>query len=375
MKIGIDFHVDTGIYQGTKIYLNNLVSALASIDRNNEYLLFNAHYGDTLLSRQSPNFIKQKISNKSGKYNLIFGFGREAQKNKLDLFHTNYIRPVYMRCKTIVTVHDILQEVMPQFFPKHHRLLLKALVPLLLRYTDTILTVSNYTKDLLMDLYNLAPERIFVTHEAAAPCFRCIEDDEQSKKVLNKYRIKGEYVLYVGRIAPIKNIPNMLKAFAQAKNKIDKSLKFVLVGQRDPIFEETQLKHVLQWSNLSQSVIFLSMVPTYDLVYIYNHARALIFISYGEGFGLPILEAMSCGVPVITSNTTACNEIAGNAAVKVNPDDLEAATNALIDFIEDEEKRKKYQTNGLKRAAEFSWDRCAKETLWAYEKTVCDHLK
>ena len=158
--------------------------------------------------------------------------------------------------------------------------------------------------------------------------------------------------------------------FAEVRERINKSLKFVLVGHKDLLFEDTEIERVLQALNIWDSVIFLSNIPIGDLVSIYNRAQALIFISHGEGFGLPILEAMACGTPVITSNTTACDEIAGDAAMKVEPENLKEAVHALTQVLENETLRRHLREKGLSRAAEFSWARCARETLALYERCV-----
>jgi len=296
------------------------------------------------------------------------GFAREARRYQLDVFHTNYLTPIAMPCKTVVTIHDILYEIFPQFFPLFHRCMQKALTPILARRADAVITVSHFSRNLLLELYGLDPAKVHVTLEAAAPCFRPL--GKGGEQILCKYGIGGEFILYVGRIAPIKNIPAMLEAFAEVRTRLGKSLQFVLVGQRDPIFREKRIGDYLQKLGISESVILLSGIPISDLVWLYNRARALFFVSYGEGFGLPILEAMACGTPVITSNTTACDEIAGDAAFKICPGDRDAAVHALAQVLEDTALGDSLRQKGLARAAEFSWERCARRTLDIYENCL-----
>jgi len=368
MRIGIDFHVDTHIYQGTKTYLGQLVEALASFDRDDLYFLFNAHYERSPLSMHTPNFIRQPLVTNSGKYNLLMGFAREAHRNRLDLFHTNYLTPIGMPCKTVVTIHDILFEILPEFFPPFHRRIQKLFTSRLARRADAVITVSQFSRNLLLELYGLDPSKVFVTLEAASSFFRPL--GKGGEKVLRKYGIHDDFILYVGRIAPIKNIPGMLEAFVEVRAKMGGHLQFVLVGQRDPIFREHKIENHLKELGILDSVIFLNGIVTSDLVWLYNRAQVLFFVSYGEGFGLPILEAMACGTPVITSNTTACDEIAGDAALKVCPGDKEAAVHALTCILEDTELRKSLKQKGLLHAAKFSWDICAKMTLDIYKSCV-----
>lgn len=365
MRIGIDFHIETGIYQGTRVYLNELVTALARIDHENRYCLFNAGYYGGVSLPEARNFTRQKMQTNKGEFNLLIGFSQIARKHRIDVFQTNYFKPLFLPCKSVIVIHDILQEVMPRYFPPRLRVFQKTLLPHMARQADAVITVSEFTRDQLLVRYRLNPEKVFVTPEAAAPVFRRLNSDASA--VLRQYGIQGEYILYVGRLAPIKNIPGMLQAFAMVHRRMGGALKFVLLGQRDPLFSETEINGLIDRLKIAEGVVRLSSVPTEDLVAIYNHASVFLFMSHGEGFGLPILEAMACGTPVITSNTTACNETAGNAAMKISPDHAADIAEALIMVLENSGIQQDLSEKGLRRSRHFTWEACARKTLNVYE--------
>lgn len=357
--------MDTGIYQGTKTYLNELVAALARLDLVNDYYLFDSESNGARFSDASPNFIRQNTCSNSGVANFLYGFARVAKKHRIDIFQTNYFKPLWMPCRSVIVIHDILQTIMPQYFPFRLRMFQYLFQPYMVRQTDAVITVSNYTKTQLIEKYHINPDKIFVTPEAAAPICRRITSNLSN--VSQRYGIDGKFVLYVGRLAPIKNIPVMLKAFAEFLRRNQKPVKFVLIGQKDPSFRETEIDRLVEDLNLSHSVIFHSNVPWEDLVAIYNLASVFLFMSQGEGFGLPILEAMACGTPVIASDSTACSEIAGDAAIKIPPHDVAGIAHALQLVLENCAVQRALSQKGIERAGEFTWEECARKTMKIYE--------
>lgn len=349
---------------------------MAKIDSENLYYLFNSQYGGNLSEGcdlhphppTAPNFIRRKMLTNNGEFNLLCGFAKITRQHRIDVFHTNYFKPLLISSRSVIVIHDILQEIMPQYFSPKLQFIQKTLLPLMARQADAVITVSHFTKTQLLEKYRLNPNKIFVTLEAAANVFRRLELDPS--EVLQRYGIEGEYILYVGRLAPIKNIPTMLKAYAKVHRHLGGDLKFVLVGQRDPAFPESEIDGLIDYLEISDSIIFLSSVPTEDMVAIYNLASVFLFMSYGEGFGLPILEAMACGAPVITSDTTACNEIAGNAAIKLPPGNVDQIADAIIMVLKNSGLQKELSEKGLARSDEFKWESCARETLNVFEHVL-----
>lgn len=187
------------------------------------------------------------------------------------------------------------------------------------------------------------------------------------QEVKYKYGIDNDFILYVGRLVPIKNIPRMLKAFAEYNSKTDRKITFVLVGSFDHVYPDNEIRDLItQLSSLHQIRVLSDIISQYELVRLYNSALCFFFVSLGEGFGLPILEAMGCGTPVITSNVTSCPEIGGSAAMCVDPFDNKSIYECLYNVLSSAQLRKQMQQDGIKRAASFSWDRCGRQTIEQY---------
>lgn len=365
LRIGIDCHFESKIKQGTNTYVSELVNALSRIDLLNKYYLLNADYQN---SYYQNNFKKVKIKTNSTRTNIIYGFRRIAIDNQLDIIHTNYLSPFWIPCKSIVTIHDILYLTHKKHFPFIHALQLGLLTPLTIKFANRILTVSEYTKSQIIGEFGVEENKIGVTPEAASSEFKRLGDQTEIKaEIKEKYNIENNYILYVGRLAPIKNLPRMLSAWTEYNSTyINEKISFVLVGDYDPVYPDKQIRKAISQVPDDFQVCILKGVPANDLVKLYNAAECFLIVSLGEGFGLPILEAMSCGTPVITSDITACPEVAGHAAIQVDPYNVKAIFDGLCNALSSEGLRAKLINEGLKRASLFSWDKCAQATLKNY---------
>jgi glycosyltransferase involved in cell wall biosynthesis len=367
-RIGIDFHVAGGIYQGVRTYLANLIQAILATDDESTYIVYTNEPDAFGRWRDNhPNLNLKRLPTPSGRLNLLFGFAACAFRDRLALFHSQYVLPLYLPCRSVLTIHDILFESHPEFFPKVHRRLLKSFIPLSARRASRIISVSEYTKGEIVKYYGVSDQKITVIHEGASERFGPILDQGVISKALSRYGMKRKYILFVGRIEPRKNIAGLLRAFDYVKKRGNEDISLVIVGQQDALFKETELSDTIEAMGLSRDVFFTGGVSEEDLAILYNGAEVLVYPAFAEGFGLPVLEAMACGTPVITSNTTSLPEVVGKAALTVNPYDSEGIGRALERMLSDDALKKDLSTKGLQRAKVFGWAKAAQETIQLYQ--------
>jgi len=210
----------------------------------------------------------------------------------------------------------------------------------------------------------VSPEKVHVIYEAAAPQYRVITAAAELERVRQRYHLQQPFVLYVGTIEPRKNLTRLVQAFAQAHRR-NPEFELILVGQLGWQYES--LLKAIEEAQLGSAVRRLGYVPNEDLPALYNLARLLAFPSLYEGFGLPIIEAMACGTPVLTSQGTALAEVAGEAALLIDPLEVAAMVEGLMCLLNTAPLRDELRERGLQRAAEFSWTRTAAETVKVYE--------
>jgi glycosyltransferase involved in cell wall biosynthesis len=277
---------------------------------------------------------------------------------------------VFLGCKSVLTIHDILYESHPEFFPELHRRLLKLLVPLSARKASRIMADSEYTKGEIIKYYNIPEEKIKVVHLGVSDKLSPVIGRDLIDAALQRYGISRKYILFVGRIEPRKNISGLLRALDYIKKKGEKDLCLVIVGNQDTLFKEKELFKNIKKMGLDSDVVFTGGVSEKDLALLYNGAEALVYPSFAEGFGLPVLEAMACGTPVITSNTTSLSEIAGDAALLVDPHSFEEIGEGIEAILSNDTLRKDLSHRGVKRAQGFRWEETAKKTIQVYGEVL-----
>jgi glycosyltransferase involved in cell wall biosynthesis len=370
-RIGIDFHVAGGIYQGVRTYLTNLMRGVLEIENEFEYFVYTDTPGEVASGGAGHrNLTLKGLPSRWGRFNLLAGFPACAYRDGLSLFHSQYVLPVHLPCKSVLTIHDILFEKYPQFFPKFHGGLMKYFVPLSAKRADRIISVSEFTKREICEHYGIAYDKVTVIHEGASDSFAPIKDRNLMLRRLKKYQIRTKYLLFVGRIEPRKNIVGVLKAFQHLKKEGHKELCIVIVGHQDRIFRERKLFTEIEKLGLESDVLFTGGVSEEDLCALYNGAEALVYPAFAEGFGLPVVEAMASGTPVVTSNTTALQEVAGSAAILVNPHSHEEIAQAIDRLLSDESLKSELSHMGLDRARQFRWEETAQKTVEVYRQVI-----
>lgn len=287
---------------------------------------------------------------------------------RADVAHfTNGMLPRRSPVATVVTVHDMSLRLYPQCHPIRRRLINRPLLSVAARRADAIVTVSHSGRRDLLRLHRIASERVTVVHEAAGPAFTRIDDGRRLEAVRSRYRLPERFILYVGTIEPRKNLPRLMDALAAARGA---GVPHDLVCAGPYGWSSRHLAGHIDKLGLTSAVHFIGYVPAADLPLIYNLSEIFVFPSLYEGFGLPVVEAMACGVPVITSKSSSLGEIANGAALTVDPEDTGALAEAMDLLARDASLRAELSARGTARARMFSWERTAREMLAVYARAA-----
>lgn len=354
MKIGID--ISQIIYgTGVSVYTKNLVKNLLEIDKDNEYVFFGGSlrrkkefkkFTDTLNGNFTTRFFRFPPSLADFFWNRLHFPKVETFVGKVDVFHSSDWAEAPSKAFNVTTVHDLTPFKFPKLTPSKVLAVHKRKIGRALASVDRVIVPSNSTKDDLVKL-GFEKDRIRVIYEAASPVYKRKAQDEV-KKLKRKYKITKGYLLAVGT-SPRKNLNMVIKAYERVR--AGHSLKLIVVGGHS---DKEEYK---------RGIRFVGHVNEDELATLYSGAEALVYPSFYEGFGLPIIEAFSCGCPVVASNNSSIPEVAGDAAVLVDP----ANINSVVKGIEKALKEKQtLRKKGLKRAKDFSWKKTAEETLSVY---------
>jgi glycosyltransferase involved in cell wall biosynthesis len=283
------------------------------------------------------------------------------------LFHaTEHLLMPLHRTSTVLTVHDLIYRL----FPAHHKRLnywyLNLAMPLYVQRASHIITVSQNTKSDLMRLYGTPAEKISVVYEAPSPNFAS-QPEARIEAVREKYRLPERYLVTLGTIEPRKNLPRLVEALA-ALRRNDSGLHLVVIGAKGWLYED--FFTAIDTFDQAEAVMFPGFVPDADLPALLGEALAAVQPSLYEGFGLPVLEAMACGTPVACSATSSLGEIAEDAALTFDPESVDEIVDVLGRLTNDSGLRDSLRESGLRRAAEFSWERAAAETWAVYQRVL-----
>ena len=281
---------------------------------------------------------------------------------------TNGMIPIASQVPTVVTIHDMSLTLYPRYHPPRRVLLNRPFVDLAAKRADAIITVSQSAKRDIVRIYGLPPERVHVVHEAAAPSFRPVTDRAELERVRQKYRLAERYILYVGTIEPRKNLPKLIEGFAARHKAGDLPHQLVCAGPYGWLSRDIEER--IGRLAVADAIHFTGYVPFHDLPALYSLAEMFVFPSLYEGFGLPVIEAMASGAPVITGLVPALAEVAGGAAEHVEGLDGDSLGAAMVSLARDRGRREHLARLGLARARAFSWERAARETLEVYRRAV-----
>ncbi len=388
MLIGIDACC-WGNKRGFGCFTRELLEELLEIDKKNEYVFFIDRQNNELSSLPAGVRIvvaDTKVSPieaaaAGGRRSIydLWAMTRAVWRHKIDVFFFPAVYsyfPILNRTKVIVTLHDLIADRHSDLvFPdSRSKLFWKLKQGAAVRQASIITTVSDYSKRQIEQNFRLRGSSLRVISEAARPAFRVLSTNNGFEGAISRYGLRrgDRFLLYVGGISPHKNLSRLVDAFAiLAADPANSDLQLILVGdyQDDPFLSAyPSLKRQVEENGLSAKVRFAGFVPDDDLAYLYNAATLLVFPSLDEGFGLPAIEAMSCGTPVAASDRGSLPEILGPCGRFFDPYDIDDIARTINVLISDEAALKNIKANGLQRAKNFTWRRAAAETLAVFEE-------
>ena len=292
----------------------------------------------------------------------------ELLRRPPDLLHVTSIAPLICPCPSVFTVHDLAYRMMPEIYPRAVRFRLDALISLGIRRARQVIAVSEATRRDLLDHYDIPADRVTVIPEAAAPDLAGPVAAADLAATRAHYRLPESYLLYVGRLHVRKNLDRLVEAYAALPAELRQACGLVLVGRR--LFDSGPVLETIARCGVEAQVVLTGHVPADALRAIYAGATAFVYPSLFEGFGLPPLEAMARGLPVLTANRHALEEVVGDAGLLVDPTDIGALRDGMARLATDPDLRAELSARGRARAAEFSWDRTARETARVYERAA-----
>ncbi len=390
MRIGVDACCWSN-KRGFGRFTRELLEAMLAIDKRNEYLFFLDK--DTAASDEMPERVKTIVAptlvspteaaSAEGRRSLrdIWALSRQVMKHRLDLFFFPAVYsyfPIFNRTKIVVTIHDVIADHHPELvFPNRKlKLFWKLKQNAAIRQADLILTVSENAKQQIIEYFKLPERRVRAISEAARPVFTVLPPDEEMMRVLRRYSLDSDqrFLLYVGGISPHKNLQALVSAFHQlTSDSRFADVRLVLVGdyQNDSFFSAySSLKNYIDQLHLGERVVFTGFIADHELAYLYNAATLMVLPSLEEGFGLPAIEAMACGTPVVSSDRGSLPEVLGEAGRFFDPLNTHMMTDALQRVLSESALRKEMRDAGLIRAQQFTWNKAAQDTLSIFDELM-----
>lgn len=365
MRIGIDARLVYYSQAGIGQYILHLVKGLSKVDRENEYVLLQSRKDHTSIVEQ-PNFRRVSLWTPSHHRLERKSLNVEIMRLGLDILHSpDFIPPDRPGCRSVITVHDLAFLLYPHFLTKESARYYGH-IDQAVRWTDHIVAVSQNTKRDTIQHLGVPEDKITVVYEAANPIFRPIDRAEAREHVRQRHGVDGRFLLFVSTIEPRKNVPTLLRAVRQLLDCYKEDVHLVLAGGKGWLSEDAFA--LVEQLKLESRVHFVGRVSSEDLLYLYNAAELLTHPAFYEGFGLPPLEAMACGLPVIVSNVASLPEVVGDAGLLVDPNNVDELTVSMWRVLSDPEIGREMRVKGLRQAARFSWERAATETAAIYKR-------
>lgn len=372
IKVGIDGRAASW-YRGTGLgtYSYQLLNSLNNNDKDNNYLIFLPKENKLDISF-NPNFTGTQIcQDRRNNFWDEVNIPVMLKNTDVQLYHVpqNGVgMPKEKNCRYVITLHDVIPCRMPETVSEKYLNIFSNVMPEILSRCDGVITVSNFSKNDIASQFNFPKDKIYVTHLAGESIYHPIDIKFCKSFIKEKYKIENDFILYVGGFSPRKNILSLINAFSQLQCSYKKKINLVIVGQKGKSYEI--YKRRIEELHIESSVIFPGYIPMEELPYFYNAAEIFVYPSFYEGFGLPPIEAMSCGTPVIASNVTSMPEILQDAAILIAPSDIDKLCIAMKDILNDEQLRNNLILKGFKRASSLSWDKTARETIDIYKKII-----
>jgi glycosyltransferase involved in cell wall biosynthesis len=375
MKIAIDVRTILPDRSGVGNYVLHLIQNLRQVDPEPIYYLLAQKKNIPLLGR---------LAREQNPFLTMFSH----ENHPLSDFWEHFILPLRLRemgihvfhgpaslipfrrdhCGLVVTIHDLVAFLFPETIPLKYGAYMRYLLKQAVKKADRIIAVSHHTKEDLIKVLKVPSDKIVVIHEASSPIFHPKDKQEVQSLLKQKYGITKKFIYHLGNIEPRKNLINLLESFTLVCQELGYDYQLVVSGQKGWL--TGSLSRFLKNYPVLDQVLFTGYVPVEHIPLFMNGAELFVFPSLYEGFGLPVLEAMSCGTPVISSNRSSIPEIVGSAGVLVDPTNIRELARSIIELLGNREERRRLSQLGIEQASRFSWIEAAQQTLNAYQSAV-----
>lgn len=368
MRIGIDARFSRS--PGVSRYYTSLIKHLARIDQTNEYLVF--YPSPIAIERYHPrqeNFRAVLVAAESYELSEQIRLCYQLWKEKLTVFHStnSWVVPLVPACPLVVTVHDLIPKTHPELITRKARLYSYLMVPYSVWAASRILTVSRYSRDILLKYYPSAAGKTIVTYNGSDLDFESSRDVEPRASTLERYGLRGEFILFVGALMAHKNILRLVQAYNALEPSIQDRYALVIVGRLVPGHDD-YVRSVLDAIGSNKRIFLIHYVEEPDLPIVYESATAFVFPSLQEGFGIPLVEAMSASLPVVAGNGTVIPEICAEAAVYIDAYSVESLRDGIARMLSEPGLRERLSKRAKEQSKVFSWEASARRTLRVYEE-------
>lgn len=361
MRIAIDVRALTEPRTGIGYYLTHLLNEFADLHDENTYYLCSSGNFLYVPPKNPSRFVSITQKGLPGNLWVQTQLPFLLKKLKIDVFHSPFgVLPLGYKGATVITLHDLGFNFYPNILEFKNRILLPWITPISIKRANRIIVDSFSTKKDLQKVYKLSEERISLIHLASGTMYSPIPKDIAKEKLQDKYHLTQPFILCVATLEPRKNIIQLIKAYHQLSPELRNQYQLILVGKKGWQYQE--LFTLVKQLKLKERILFTGYIPEEDLPYFYNAATVFVYPSLYEGFGLPVLDAMACGIPVITSNTSSFPEIVGDAGILVDPHDSSSLSDAIQTLLTNPDKHKLFSEKALERSKIFSWKTTAKNT-------------
>jgi glycosyltransferase involved in cell wall biosynthesis len=368
VRIGIDARLFLAERTGIGSYTSHLLHSLADLTREEEFVLFT----DKPVPLPGPNFTNEVIAVRKRILWTLFSLPLRLRRRPVDLFHgtANFELPPTRQCRLVSTVHDLIPLHFPELVSKKFYLLFRALIGRTIGRSDRVITDSEYSRRDILERFPVPEEKVTVIPLAPHPRFRAVDDTGGDDSIRRRYALPRRYVLFVGVFEPRKNIPLLVDAFVSFRRRFEVGDDFQLALVGGAGYRGEEIAKEIRNRGLEPAVRLLGYVPDEDLPALYRQADLLVVPSMYEGFGLPALEAMACGAPVLAADRSSLPEVVGPSGRLFAPGDPDLLADQMAQILSSDETRAEMSARGRERAALFTWEETASRTLRVYREVL-----
>jgi glycosyltransferase involved in cell wall biosynthesis len=380
LHIGIDAHAIGARQGGNETYIRQLILALAALDRENTYSIYLAEREaveewQSLFARAHPNFTVRRLPPPTPIVRAPVALAFELRRRPVDLLHVQYTAPPFCPVPVVATIHDLAFEHHPETFTRRGSWQMKMTVRWTARRAVRLATVSQFSREDLLQTYRLPSEKVVVTYNGVEPRFQPVpEGPDEAAAVRRRWGISGPYILALGSLQPRKNLPRLVRAYGALRRNHPSIRHQLVIAGRD-LWLSGEIHQQIAEEPWAGDIVRTGYVPEQDLPALYRSADLLVYPSFFEGFGLPPVEAMACGVPVVTSQVGSLLEICGEAAQWVDPYDEHSIERAIYEVLTDPARQASLRQAGAVQARRFDWRETAQRTLDLYREAYQSRLR